>query len=62
VVELKFSGSTSFMPSHAPTLTPSCASSSEDIVISLPKEFLVHMRQGTKVAPMDVEELLVVVS
>jgi hypothetical protein len=50
------------MPSHAPTLTPSCASSSEDIVISLPKEFLVHMRQGTKVAPMDVEELLVVVS
>jgi len=50
------------MPSHAPTLTPSCASSSEDIVILLPKEFLVYRRQGTKVALMDVEELLVVAS
>jgi hypothetical protein len=50
------------MPSHTPTFTPSCASSSEDIVSSLPKEFLVYRRQGTKVAPMDVNEVLVVAS
>jgi len=48
------------MLSHVTTSTPSRASSSEDLFISLLKEVLVSRRMDTKEAPRGVKRLLVV--